>query len=212
MFSAERTCLEDAFFGGLLFGFLGRLLFSDALFFGFAGDETFGVVVVRGQSIAAVDTRLTGWPPHTAVLRGARQVVQADLVEHGIEAPREVQGYYGAQRDRCDGGKDALPAREHRRTLTQNLTICLLALWHRALKLSRVSPLERFAVNLKELRAERGWSQEDLSRYSQLHTTAISKMECGARAPRFPTIVILAEALQVPAGRLFDGIPDDSGR
>jgi hypothetical protein len=29
------------------------------------------------------------------------------------------------------------------------------------------------------------------------------------RAPRFPTIVILAEALQVPAGRLFAGIPED---
>jgi hypothetical protein len=32
-------------------------------------------------------------------------------------------------------------------------------------------------------------------------------MERGVRAPRFPTVVVLAEALQVPAGRLFDGIP-----
>lgn len=73
--------------------------------------------------------------------------------------------------------------------------------------LPSVSPLERFAANLKELRDERGWSQEDLSYYSKLHTTAISKMECAKRAPRFPTIVILAEALEVPAGRLFEGIP-----
>lgn len=71
-----------------------------------------------------------------------------------------------------------------------------------------MSPLERFAANLKELRAERGWSQEDLSRHSRLHTTAISKMERADRAPRFPTVIVLAEALQVPAGRLFDGIPD----
>jgi transcriptional regulator with XRE-family HTH domain len=70
-----------------------------------------------------------------------------------------------------------------------------------------VSPLERFAANLKEVRAERGWSQEDLSRATGLHTTAISKMERGNRAPRFPTIVILAEALEVPAGRLFERIP-----
>jgi transcriptional regulator with XRE-family HTH domain len=70
-----------------------------------------------------------------------------------------------------------------------------------------VSPLERFAKNMKELRAEREWSQEDLSRYSGLHYTAISKMERGARAPRFPTIVVLAEAFKVPAGRLFEGIP-----
>ena len=70
-----------------------------------------------------------------------------------------------------------------------------------------MSPLERFATNMKELRAERGWSQEELSRVSGLHYTAISKMERGARAPRFPTIVILATAFEVPAGRLFDGIP-----
>jgi transcriptional regulator with XRE-family HTH domain len=70
-----------------------------------------------------------------------------------------------------------------------------------------VSHLEQFAINLKELRAERGWSQEDLSRESRLHTTAISKMERANRAPRFPTIVILAEALKVPAGRLFQNIP-----
>lgn len=70
-----------------------------------------------------------------------------------------------------------------------------------------MSPLERFATNLKALRAERSWSQEDLSRASGLHTTAISKMERADRAPRFPTIVTLAEAFEVPAGRLLDGIP-----
>jgi transcriptional regulator with XRE-family HTH domain len=82
-----------------------------------------------------------------------------------------------------------------------------LAFWATAQKLSAVSPLERFAANLKALRAERGWSQEDLSRASGLHTTAISKIERAHRAPRFLTVVILAEAFQVPAGRLFDGIP-----
>ena len=70
-----------------------------------------------------------------------------------------------------------------------------------------MSPLERFADNLKTLRKERGWSQEDLSSKSGLHTTAISKIEGANRAPRFPTVVILAQALEVPAGRLFDGIP-----
>jgi transcriptional regulator with XRE-family HTH domain len=70
-----------------------------------------------------------------------------------------------------------------------------------------VTALERFAANLKALRAERGWSQEDLSRASGLHTTAISKIEGANRAPRFPTIVTLAEALKVPAGRLFERIP-----
>jgi transcriptional regulator with XRE-family HTH domain len=71
-----------------------------------------------------------------------------------------------------------------------------------------VSPLEHFAANIKALRKERGWSQEDLSRQTRLHTTAISKMERADRAPRFPTIIVLAEAFDVPAGRLFDGIPE----
>lgn len=70
-----------------------------------------------------------------------------------------------------------------------------------------MEPLERFAANLKALRAEREWSQEDLSRATGLHTTAISKMERADRAPRFPTIITLARALDVPAGRLFDGLP-----
>jgi transcriptional regulator with XRE-family HTH domain len=70
-----------------------------------------------------------------------------------------------------------------------------------------VEPLERFALNVKELRKERGWSQEDLSHRSGLHSTAISKMERCARAPEFPTVVALAAAFEVPAGRLFDGIP-----
>jgi transcriptional regulator with XRE-family HTH domain len=69
---------------------------------------------------------------------------------------------------------------------------------------------DRFAANLKQLRHERNWSQEDLSRHSGLHTTAISKFENKERAPRFGTIVRLAEAFSVPAGRLFDGIPDPS--
>jgi transcriptional regulator with XRE-family HTH domain len=67
--------------------------------------------------------------------------------------------------------------------------------------------MKRFALNMKELRKERGWSQEDLSEHSGLHYTAISKMERCARSPRFQTVVILATAFDVPAGRLWEGIP-----
>jgi transcriptional regulator with XRE-family HTH domain len=70
-----------------------------------------------------------------------------------------------------------------------------------------VDPKQRFARNMKELRKERGWSQEDLSRHSGLHTTAISKMERANRSPRFQTVVILATTFEVPAGRLWEGIP-----
>ncbi|MHB8235673.1 MAG: helix-turn-helix domain-containing protein [Solirubrobacteraceae bacterium] len=77
------------------------------------------------------------------------------------------------------------------------------------------TPSELFAANLKRLREERGWSQEELSRRSRLHTTAISKLERGRRAPRFPTIIRLAETFEIPVGALFDGIdfsPDTPGR
>jgi transcriptional regulator with XRE-family HTH domain len=70
-----------------------------------------------------------------------------------------------------------------------------------------VDPLERFAANMKALRKERKWSQHDLSYHSGLHYTAISKLERCARSPEFQTVVTLATAFDVPAGRLFDGIP-----
>lgn len=70
-----------------------------------------------------------------------------------------------------------------------------------------MDPLERFALNMKALREERGWSQEDLSHHSGLHNTAISKIERRARAPQFQTVVTLARTFEVPAARLFEGIP-----
>jgi transcriptional regulator with XRE-family HTH domain len=70
-----------------------------------------------------------------------------------------------------------------------------------------VDSLQRFAANMKALRAERGWSQEDLSHRSGLHATAISKLERCARSPEFATVVTLASAFEVPAGRLWEGIP-----
>jgi transcriptional regulator with XRE-family HTH domain len=66
---------------------------------------------------------------------------------------------------------------------------------------------ERFALNMKALRAERGWSQHDLSYHSGLHYTAISKLERCVRSPEFQTVVTLASAFEVPAGRLWEGIP-----
>lgn len=70
-----------------------------------------------------------------------------------------------------------------------------------------MDPLKRFALNMKALRAERGWSQHDLSYHSGLHYTAISKLERCARSPEFATVVTLAMAFEVPAGRLWEGIP-----
>jgi transcriptional regulator with XRE-family HTH domain len=70
-----------------------------------------------------------------------------------------------------------------------------------------VHPGALFAVNLKRERDARGWSQMDLSRRCGLNLTAISKIERGSRDPRLLTIVKLAQAFGIPAGRLLDGLP-----
>lgn len=58
--------------------------------------------------------------------------------------------------------------------------------------------------NLKALRAERGWSQEELAFEAQLHRTYISDLERSARNPSIEIIEKLANAFGVPPGRLLD--------
>ena len=62
----------------------------------------------------------------------------------------------------------------------------------------------RLARNLKQLRDERGWSQEDLADQAGLHRTYVSGIE---RCVRNPTLLILerlAKALKVNASALID--------
>jgi transcriptional regulator with XRE-family HTH domain len=69
-----------------------------------------------------------------------------------------------------------------------------------------MTPHERFASNLRQLRRERGLSQEDLSWRSQVHRTQISLLEGGHRLPRFLTLIKLAGALGVTPDDLTAGI------
>ena len=59
--------------------------------------------------------------------------------------------------------------------------------------------------NLKRIRTERGWSQEELAFESGLHRTYISGIERGARNPTIVILARLAETLRVPVDQLVKG-------
>jgi transcriptional regulator with XRE-family HTH domain len=57
---------------------------------------------------------------------------------------------------------------------------------------------EYFAGRLKELREAKGWTQEELARKAGVSQRGIANWELGLRAPSWPNVVALAEALGVP--------------
>jgi transcriptional regulator with XRE-family HTH domain len=59
---------------------------------------------------------------------------------------------------------------------------------------------------LRELRTERGISQESLAHQTGIHETAIGRMERGAREPRATMILPLAQGLQISPRALLDGL------
>jgi len=66
-----------------------------------------------------------------------------------------------------------------------------------------------FGNRVKEVRARKGISQDDLSRSTDVHSTAIGRMERGAREPRLTTILKLARGLEVKPGELLDDLDAD---
>lgn len=63
---------------------------------------------------------------------------------------------------------------------------------------------ERLAINLRQLRREKSWSQEAFADEAGLHRTYISDLERGARNPTITVVEKLAAALGVTPGRLLD--------
>ncbi len=61
-----------------------------------------------------------------------------------------------------------------------------------------------FGSRLRQLRAERGISQDDLARETDVHPTAIGRLERGSREPRLTTILRIARGLDVEPGKLLD--------
>jgi transcriptional regulator with XRE-family HTH domain len=63
---------------------------------------------------------------------------------------------------------------------------------------------KRLAKNLRQLRQEQGWSQEDFAFEAGIHRTYISDLERGTRNPTITVIEKLAKALKTKAGILLD--------
>jgi len=57
---------------------------------------------------------------------------------------------------------------------------------------------------LKELRLERGLSQEELAHRASLHPTWISHLESGRENPAWGTVRRLAKALELPLSELAE--------
>ncbi|HMI82119.1 MAG TPA: helix-turn-helix transcriptional regulator [Solirubrobacterales bacterium] len=64
----------------------------------------------------------------------------------------------------------------------------------------------RFGQNVRALRLEKGWTQEDLADRSGLTSVQISRVERGVREVRLTTLLRLMSALETTPGRLLDGV------
>ena len=63
---------------------------------------------------------------------------------------------------------------------------------------------KRLGSNLKRLRLERGWSQEEFADRAGIHRTYVSDIERGARNPTITIVEKLAKPLRVSASILLE--------
>lgn len=59
------------------------------------------------------------------------------------------------------------------------------------------------ARNVREIREQRGWSQEELGDLADVHRTYVSQVERGIRNPTIEIVARLAKALKVSAADLL---------
>ncbi len=63
---------------------------------------------------------------------------------------------------------------------------------------------KRFAMQLKQLRAEREMTQEALAKKASLSRVYIAKLETAKQDPTLTTVMKLAKALRVKPGKLLE--------
>jgi transcriptional regulator with XRE-family HTH domain len=71
---------------------------------------------------------------------------------------------------------------------------------------------ELLAANLRRLRAERSWSQEDLALEANLHRTFVAHVERRVRNISIDNVEKLAQALNVPVHQLLMPSRMETGR
>lgn len=68
----------------------------------------------------------------------------------------------------------------------------------------RLNPCQRFGARIKELRAEREITQEELAERVGIFRTYMSRIETGVGNPTLTTIHALAQSLGVEVAELFE--------
>ncbi len=63
---------------------------------------------------------------------------------------------------------------------------------------------KRLGSNVRRLRLEKGWSQEDFADRADIHRTYVSDVERAARNPTITIVEKLAKALKVKASELIE--------
>ena len=66
---------------------------------------------------------------------------------------------------------------------------------------------QRVAMNVTELRIERGWSQAELAQRARVSQRTVEDIEAGAGEMRIDALSSLAQALRVPVARIVQPRP-----
>ena len=72
--------------------------------------------------------------------------------------------------------------------------------------MKRDASLQKFGSKVRELRSKKNLSQEDLAEKSGLHRTYIGGIERGERNLALINLLRIAEALEITASELLEGI------
>lgn len=72
--------------------------------------------------------------------------------------------------------------------------------------MSKSALVKNFGSRIRELRVQRGWSQEELAHRARLHRNAVSLLELGNRSSTLETIEKLCKALLLQPADLMPEI------